>query len=90
MIFVNTCADRRRWDNLVNLETGTTLELGPMEEADVLVPPGFDDPWLRPMRVTPLQPRQPAVEARDIGVEEDQGTAVTTEEAAPAAEPETE
>jgi hypothetical protein len=42
----NTHHLRRTWPHLVNAETGTTLELGPGESADVSLPEKFSDPHL--------------------------------------------
>ena len=50
----NTDVHTRVWTDLVNKETGTTLELEPGASADVDLPEGFEDTYLVPQ--TPLVP----------------------------------
>jgi hypothetical protein len=42
----NTGDEIRHWNQLVNTETGTTLELGPGESADTTLYPDFEDAFL--------------------------------------------
>ncbi len=51
-LFVNSSPQTRIWDHLVNVNTGTTLELAPGQQAEVNVPEGFEDPYLVPVRAT--------------------------------------
>lgn len=48
MLMQNTDFYRRAWSDLSDA-TGHTLELGPGETADVALPEGFTDPFLRPV-----------------------------------------
>jgi hypothetical protein len=60
---VNTDVNTRRWDGLQRVEdkvdpeagilasVGSTLELEPGEQADVVVPSNFVDPWLKEAKV---------------------------------------
>lgn len=45
-IVVNRSFGRRWWADLVNADSGRTLELDPGESAPVDIPDGFTDPWL--------------------------------------------
>lgn len=64
-LFRNTDNVRRTWASLTNTETGRTLELDPGQEADVEVPAGFTDPWLRPVRSPkPAPAPEPAPKAK--------------------------
>lgn len=59
----NTGDETRRWDSLqrtndkiddegrVVVGAGSTLELDPGEQADVMVPEDFEDPWLKEAKV---------------------------------------
>lgn len=48
-----------RWDSLTNADTGTSLELEPGDSAEVDVPEGFDDPWLKPAAFQSSPPEAP-------------------------------
>ena len=43
----NTDSNTRHWTSLVNAETGGGLELAPGESAEVDLPNGFEDPFLK-------------------------------------------
>ena len=43
----NTDTQSRRWDTLADEEQGTTLFLHPGESAEVVLPDGFNDPYLK-------------------------------------------
>ena len=44
---VNSDYQERTWTTLQNADTGETLQLEPQETANVDLPDGFGDPWLK-------------------------------------------
>ena len=64
--FYNSDTRTLTWANLTNPETLTTLRLEPGEVVENLfVPWGFDDPFLKPLSVAPVE-EQPPYEAPTI------------------------
>lgn len=56
----NASESRRRWDTLVDTEKRTTLELDPGEEADTVLPDGFEgDPHLEVLDAVDESPPPP-------------------------------
>lgn len=50
----NTSSTRRHWNDLVDQDTGRTLDLEPGESAEVDLPDGFSDPFLDGQDETPI------------------------------------
>ena len=68
--FTNTDTQTRTWPTMVNAGTGRTLCLAPGQSADVEVPAGFSDPWLKPARATAKSAPKPALPTSSPGTPE--------------------
>lgn len=54
-VFENTSPVERTWSNLTDSKTGRTVHLAPGDTAEIEVPDGFDDPFLKPVDSAPAK-----------------------------------